>query len=56
MMARVGGHDIRSTSGSNMEILRRESGMNPWTTPYNKLNEELQKQTNVEVHNVEFWR
>ena len=49
------GLDI-STAGSNMEILRSETVMNPWSAHYNKLNEALVNEATVEIHLGDFWR
>ena len=39
-----------------MEILRSDTGMNPWTAHYNKLNETLVNEATVEIHFGNFWR
>ena len=39
-----------------MEILRSVSKLDPWTDPYNKINEALMKKAIVEVPPRDFWR
>ena len=39
-----------------MEMLSSETGMNPQTTPYNKLKEALMKMATVEIPPGDFWR
>ena len=56
MMARIAGHDIRSIIRSNMETLRSETGMNPWTAPYNKLKDALVSKAAVKIPPRDFWR
>ena len=46
VVAMLAGQDITITAGSNLEILRSETGMNPWTAPHDKLNEALVNKNN----------
>ena len=56
VVAMMAGQDIRSTAGSNIEILRKETGLNPWTAPYSKLKAALMKVATVEITPGDFWR
>ena len=56
VVAMMAGQDIRSTAGSNIEILRKETGLNPWTAPYSKLKAALMKVATVEIPPGDFWR
>ena len=56
VVAMLAGLDITSTAGSNMELLRSETGMNPWTAPYYKLKEALVNKATVKIPPRDFWR
>ena len=50
------GLDITSTAGSNMDILRSETGLDPWKAPYNKLKEALVNKATMEIPHGDCWR
>ena len=56
VIAMLAGLDITSSSGSNMELLRSETGLDLKTVPYNKLNEALIEKATVEIPPRDSWR
>ena len=55
--ARLASRDIRSTVGSNLAVLRKESGgLDPWTSSPGQLKAALLRAQTVEVPPVDAWR
>ena len=51
MMAR----DVRSTLGSNLQVLRMETGLNPWAATHGQVKAALLAGSRVETPVRDFW-
>ena len=56
VMANIVGRDIRSTTGSNLQLLEEASGLNPWVYDSSRLKVDLSSRDSVEVSDQERWR
>ena len=56
VLANIVGRDVRSTTGSNLKLLEKSSGLNPWIYSSARLKMELIENEKVEVPNQDSWR
>ena len=53
LLVNVVARDIRSTTGKNLQLIERKTGLNPWTTNANLVKEALKRPP---VPNEDMWR
>ena len=56
LVARLAGRDIRSNAGSNLALLRSETGLDPWEVSNSQLKAALLRESRVETPPMDFWR
>ena len=56
VVARLAARDMRSTLGSNLELLREETGLDPWAASPAHLKEALIAAERAEIPRNEGWR
>ena len=57
MAVRIAGRDVRSSVGSNLAVIRKESGgLNPWTCSPGQLKSALLRGETVPVPEQDAWR
>ena len=56
VIARLKARDIRTNLGSNLALLQRETGLDPWVTGKGQLDTALKKQARVNVPDQDGWR
>ena len=54
--ALLAARDLRSSLGSNLELIRKESGLDPWTCSKAKLTEALIQAEEVPIPEEDLWR
>ena len=54
--ALLAARDLRSSVGSNLALLREESGLDPWTCPMGRLKRALQEAEEVPIPAEDAWR
>ena len=56
VLSNLAGRDVRTTTGSNLNILRELSGLDPWVYGGARIREELVKGEEVAVDDADRWR
>ena len=56
VVSRLAARDVRSSLGSNLALLQRETGLDPWVVGPGHLKQELQRVERVDVPECDSWR